>query len=83
MIGRGEAAEQKRRPPWSADDQKLKKKNLLKCPKAVQKKLGPKYKLFKVSYLDGALFQKISFRAYNFIKKVLPKAQSFLRSQDR
>ena len=44
--------------------QKIKKKHWLKRPKEVplKKNFGPKYKGFKISYLEF----RILFRAYNF-----------------
>ena len=44
----------KYRPKWLANDEKWKIQHWLKRPKAVpqKRKLGPKYKWFKISYLD-------------------------------
>ena len=52
----------KYRPQWLANDEKWKKQHWLKRPKAVPQKmkLGPKYRWFKISYLD------FSFRKYYF-----------------
>ena len=62
--GRGGGAEWKCQPPWVAT--KKKKKDWLKCPKAVpqKSKFWHKYKWFKIPYLEFFFLAKFLIRSH-------------------